>query len=255
MVCDVDRLSQRARIAVRGRDDDEIAARLDGQSPPCQRVRELLAVGTVLCEGIDEPPARVPHLDQAELVDVAGDGRLHDLVAFAPQCICELRLRRQRLLADESLDRGVALVAVHAFSTSVRISRARSMSVASTTSGGARRNTLAPEVRHTRPASSAASTKGCAGASSSAPASKPAPRTSRTCGSPASPARRRSPFERTCESRSSSIASQTAAEAAHTTGLPPNVDPWSPGAKAPAASSATSRQPTGRPFASPFASV
>ena len=43
--------------------------------------------------------------------------------------------------------------------------------------------------------------------------------------------------------------------AAQLTGLPPNVEPWSPGANAPAASSATSRQPIGRPFASPFASV
>ena len=60
---------------------------------------------------------------------------------------------------------------------------------------------------------------------------------------------------RTLASRSSSTASTTAQAAAQTTGLPPNVEAWSPGANAPAASSETSSAPIGSPFARPFASV
>src|SRR5206468_8892386 len=87
---------------------------------------------------VDEPPARGAHLDQPELVHVARDRRLHDLVTFAAKRVRELRLRREGLLADEPENRGVPLVAVHAFNTSVRISRARSTSAAPTTSGGSR---------------------------------------------------------------------------------------------------------------------
>ena len=54
---------------------------------------------------------------------------------------------------------------------------------------------------------------------------------------------------------SSIVVARPRARRRTTTGLPPNVEPWSPGANAPAASSATSRQPIGRPFASPLASV
>ena len=57
------------------------------------------------------------------------------------------------------------LGAVHAFSTSVEDREGTvDSSAASTTSGGASRRTFAPDVRQTRPASSAASTTGCAGA-------------------------------------------------------------------------------------------
>ncbi len=71
----------------------------------------------------------------------------------------------------------------------------------STTSGGARRRTFGPDVRQTSPASSAASTTGCAGPSSSAPTSRPAPRTSATPGSVREPGRRaaRRSRERCCE--------------------------------------------------------
>src|SRR5205807_7158164 len=152
----------------------------DRQRPPGQSVRELFAVAAVLGERVDEPAAGVANLDQAELVDVARDGRLDDFVALASQRVGELRLCRQRLLAHESQDRGMALVAVHAFSTSVRIASARSTSAAVTTSGGARRRTFAPEVRQTSPASSARSTTASAARSSSAPTSSPAPRTETT---------------------------------------------------------------------------
>ena len=82
---DVDRLGERARVAVRRREHDQVAARLDRQRPARQRLGELLAVAAVLGERVDEPAARVAHLDQAELVDVARYGRLHDLVALASQ--------------------------------------------------------------------------------------------------------------------------------------------------------------------------
>src|SRR5581483_5743143 len=252
---DVDRLRERARVAVRRRHDDEVAARLGRERPPPQRVGELLARARVFRERVDEPAARMAHLDEAELVHVARDRRLHDLVTLAPQRVGELRLRRDRLGAHEALDRGVALVAVHAVSTSSRTASARSISSGETTSGGASLRTFAPDVSATRPPSSAASTKGCAGTSSSAPTSRPRPRTSTMCGSPASRARSCSPLARTRASSESSIVSHTASAAAHETGLPPNVEPWSPGANPPPTASATRSAPIGKPFASPFASV
>src|SRR5437899_2108761 len=225
MAGDVDRLRQRARIPVGRRQHDEVAARLHRQRPPRQRLRELFAVTTVLGEVVAEPSARDAHLDQPELVHVARDRRLHDLVTFAAKRVRELGLRREGLLTDEPENRGMALVAVHAFNTSVRISRARSTSAAPTTSGGASRSTFAPDVSVTRPASSAASTTGRAGMSSPAPARSPRPRTSTTWVSPPRPARSRSPFARTSASSSSPTVSQTATAAAHATGLPPKVEP------------------------------
>ena len=63
------------------------------------------------------------------------------------------------------------------------------------------------------------------------------------------------PLSRTDASSASSIVSRTAPAAAQMTGLPPKVEAWSPTSKPAGASSATSRQPIGSPFASPFASV
>src|SRR5437016_957511 len=102
----------------------------------------------------------MPHLDESELVDVARYRRLHDLVSLAAQRIRKLSLRRDGSFANEPQDRRVPLGAIHPFITSVRVCRAESISAASTTSGGASRRTFAPEVRQTRPASSAASTIG-----------------------------------------------------------------------------------------------
>src|SRR5215471_13075975 len=220
---DVDRLRERARVAVRRRDDHEIATRLDRERPARERRGDLLVEPRILGERVDQPSRRMPDLDQAELVDVARDGRLHDVVALAPQRVGELGLRRDRSAANESQDRGVPLGAVHASSTSVRVASAWSISSGPTTSGGASRSTFAPEVRQTSPTSSAASTTGCAGRSSSAPTSKPAPRTSTTPGRWRSPSSRRAPLTRTAASKSSSIVAQTASAAAQTTGLPPNV--------------------------------
>ena len=88
------------------------------------------------------------------------------------------------------------------------------------------------------------------GVSSSAPTSRPAPaprrRRAGRRGRRAA-ARRSRGRSRAARRRSSS---HTATAAAQTTGLPPKVEPWSPGSNAPAASSATSSAPIGRPFAS-----
>src|SRR3954447_617085 len=247
---DVDRLRERACVAVRRQHDDEVAAWLERQRPARERLRELFVVrAAVLREGVDELPARVPHLDQPELVDVPRDRRLHYLMALVPECVRKLGLGRDGLLADEPLDRGVALVAVHALKTSVRMASARSTSSPVTTSGGARRRTFGPDVSATSPASSAASTKGCAGVSSSAPTRRPIPRASTTCGRCASPRRSVSPFAPTEVRRPSSITLYTATAAAHATGFPPNVEPWSPGTNPPAASSETSSAPIGSPLA------
>ncbi len=159
MVRDVDRLGERARISVRRRHDDEIAARLDRERPAPERDRERVVhprLGRAR-RRVDEPAARVPDLDQAELVNVAGDRGLHDLVPGAAQCFGKLGLRSDRPLVDESKDRGMTLGAIHRAVTSLRISSARSTSSALATSGGARRRTFGPDDRHTRPASSAAS--------------------------------------------------------------------------------------------------
>ncbi len=158
MAREIDRLRQRLRVAVRRRDDDEVAARLDGRAPSAQaRPRRPVEAGRVLGERVDETAARVAHLHEAELVDVARDRRLDDVVPLAAQRFGELGLRRDRLLPNQPLDRRVPFRSVHC-STSSRIATACSMCAGSTTSGGARRRTFGPDVRQTSPASRAAST-------------------------------------------------------------------------------------------------
>ena len=119
-------------------------------------------------------------------------------------------------------------------------------------SGGVRRSVRSPALPITSPCSSAASTTGPAGRSSSTASSRPRPRTSPNC---ASASVRNADVERTCASSASSIVSTTAHAAAHVTGFPPKVEAWSPGSSPVGASSATSSAPIGRPLASPFASV
>ena len=96
--------------------------------------------------------------------------------------------------------------------------------------------------------------------SSCTPQIRPSPRTSWTPATPASsarrPARRRSPRAATPSRKAASLMMpNTASAAAHTRGLPANVDPWSPGAMAAATRSVSSTAPIGRPPASGLASV
>ena len=126
----------------------------------------------------------------------------------------------------------------------------------STVSGGARRTTCSPAVSTSSPFSRAAvDDVGGAGSRSRRRSGGHAHARVRPRAAPRG--RRRAPHRAraTFASSSSSIASTTAQAAAHETGLPPNVEPWSPGANAPAASSATSSAPIGSPFARPFARV
>src|SRR5258708_30660072 len=98
---DVDRLRERARVAVRRRDDDDVPARLDRQRPPRERLGEVFAVPALLGERVDEAAALVPHLLEPELVDVTRDRRLDDVVTRVPPRVCELALPRDRPLATE----------------------------------------------------------------------------------------------------------------------------------------------------------
>src|SRR3990170_1505011 len=252
----VHRLGEGAGIARRRLDDEEVVARVDGERPAAQREGELaMSVGVRGARRrVDEAAARRAHLDEAELGDVAGDGGLDDFVAGVPKRLGELGLGRDGPLADEAEDDALALPPVHR-STSVRIASAWSTSAGPTTRGGVSRSTRSPAEPTTRPASRQAATAGPAGRSSSQPSRRPRPRTSVTAGSAARPEESRAPISRTLARSSSSRASRTAQAAAQATGLPPKGEAWSPGEKAPAASSRTSSAPIGRPFARPFASA
>src|SRR5690606_27370946 len=133
-------------------------------------------------------------------------------------------------------------------------------------SGGARRTTSGRAALTRKPASrSAATVADAAGAVSTIPSSRPAPRTSATSRSPRSstPCRSRSPTRLTWSSSpSAALVRSTASAAAHATGLPPNVLPWLPGGSREAGSPPpgavsvkTTQAPSGRPPPSPLASV
>src|SRR3954451_24190802 len=250
-------LRERARIAGRRDDDEQVPARLAFEGPALERGAELVAAARVGGAGrrVHEVAGRVAHLHEPELVDVPRDGRLDDVVARIVERGDELALGRERALADEAQDLAVPFASVHAASTSARIARPPSASSVVSVSGGASLSTSGPALRTTRPASRQAERTGAAGRSSTAPISRPAPRTSTTPCIPRSPSASRAPVARTPSSSSSVIASQTAPAAAQATGLPPKVEPWSPATKPSGASSETRRQPIGRPLASAFASV
>ncbi len=123
----VDRLGERARVARRRRHDDEPAARrLDARRvAPHRGADRAQPVGIAGAgRGIDQPPARGPHLDEAELRHVTRDRRLDDVVALVPERLHELGLGRERPVADEPENRVLTLAAVHDASTPSRIASA-----------------------------------------------------------------------------------------------------------------------------------
>src|SRR4051812_7854437 len=252
----VDRLRQRLREPGRRRDQREVAARLTADHQPPERPRQLAEPVDVRRAGrrVDEAAAGVPDLDEPELVDVARHSGLDDCVTGGPQRLRQLGLRRDRLLPDQAQDQAVPLPPVHGHaSTPSRIDSAWSTSASPTTSGGARRSVFGPAVRTTRPSSRQVVTRSPAGCCVSMPISRPAPRTSSTPGSCASRPNRVALCALTFASSASSTVSTTAQAAAHETGFPPKVEPWSPGANA--LSPAQRRAPIGSPFASALASV
>ena len=230
---------------------------VDRERPAAQRERELAQPVEVGGAGqrVHEPAFRVAHLHEPELGDVARDGRLDGVVAGLAQRVGELALRRRSGCSlDEPQDRalrGRTCSCEHLLEDRERVLEL----VAVTVSGGVRRRTLAPAVPTSRPRSRhAATTRRPAGrARRRAGARGRAPRRRRA----ALRARRRGTRRSaaTCCEQLVVSSSQTAHAAAHATGLPPNVRGVVAGRESAGASSATSRQPIGRPLASPFASV
>src|SRR4051812_28060315 len=81
MVGLVDRVAERGREAARREDDDERVARLDREGPAAERLLELpqaVEVGRALLL-VDQRAARGADLDEPQLGDVTGDGRLDGL--------------------------------------------------------------------------------------------------------------------------------------------------------------------------------
>src|SRR5829696_5933819 len=235
---------------------DEAGRRLDSDDPPPQRRRQLaqpVEVGRPRM-GVDEPAALAAYLHEAKLGDVTRDGGLNGIETLVAERVHDVTLGRELALRDEPEDRALPLELVH-ISTSSSSSRPASTSSPLIVNGGVSRRTVSPAEPTSNPAASAAATTGAAGRSSSAPSMSPQPRTPTTPGSAASPLASLSPLARTDPSSSSSSVSTTATAAAHETGLPPKVLPWSPGSKPSGASSRTSSAPIGRPLARPFASV
>src|SRR5207245_1131297 len=138
------------------------------------------------------------------------------------------------------------------------VARARSQSRSSTISGGAIRTTFSPALRMSTPVSRHACTIGPAATDSSAPMSRPLPRTARMTGRVVAMRRRPSIKYRPIRAARSGIFSsrtvvKLAMATAVTNGLPPNVVPWVPGVRTLPASRVASVAPMGRPFASAMA--
>ena len=116
---------ERVRVAGRRLDDDQLAGRRDRQRPAPQRgvssSRRVEVVGAG--QRVDEPAVAGPHLDEAELRDVARDGRLDGVEALLAQRVDDLLLRAEPALLDEPENRALAVVSAHA-STSSRMDSA-----------------------------------------------------------------------------------------------------------------------------------
>ncbi len=122
-------------------------------------------------------PFAVPHLDEAELGDVARDGRLDGVDPLGAQRLGELRLGREVPLLDEAEDRALALESRRHPSVSRSRSTPRSASSTEIVSGGVIRSAVSPAVPTSRLCSSAACATGPAGRPSSTASRRPAPRT------------------------------------------------------------------------------
>ena len=133
----VDRLGERARVAGRSREDDERPGPLDAgrvaAHRDADRTEPVGVVGAGRC--VDESARGGPNLREPQLLDVARDRRLHDVVALLTERLDELALRGDRPVAHEPEDRLLPDGVAHA-SASARRARASSTSASVTTSGG-----------------------------------------------------------------------------------------------------------------------
>ncbi len=249
----VDRLGQGGRRAPAAVwTTSSCAARRHLADPAPERRRELVEPVEVggAGERVDQAPRLVAHLHQPELGDVARDGRLHRLDAVRRGAPRRPRSASTAAAAGraegsppaartssspdhlpQDLDRPVRLI---------RRDRERRREPERRLARGA--DEQAPLERRRRPRALPAGRARSRGAG----------RAPRTPGS----ASKRAPTPRG-RGRAARRPSRptTAHAAAQATGLPPNVEAWSPGTKPVGASSETSSAPIGRPFASPFASV
>src|SRR5581483_11849673 len=191
---------------------------------------------------------------QAELVDVARDRRLRRRHALACQRRRDVVLGLRRAPTHEVEDRLLPLVLLH-FAASRSTACARSISRAVMMSGGTSRIVWSSTAFTTTPASRHACCSAFArGASNSTACISPSPRTSM----PPRPSRTPcniSPISAEWPTRPSrSTTPSTATDTAHASGLPPNVEPWSPGSKT-SARGAARHAPIGTPPPRPFARV
>ena len=236
----VDRLGERVRVAGRRRHDDERAGSLDRDRVPAHRRSERAQPVAVrgARRRVDEPTTRRAHLHETEVGDVARDRRLDDVEAGLPERGRDLGLRRERALAHELEDRVLSLPPVHSMRKASTICGPRIVErlVAprphSTVSGGARRTTCSPAVR-TRSPARGTRRRHPPRASDLDAEQQPTPaHARRRPGDPGAPSVSSALLARTPAEQLVVDRSTTAHAAAHETGFPPKVEPWSPGANA-----------------------
>src|SRR5713101_1739138 len=194
--------------------------------------------------------------DQSELLDVTRDRGLRRAQPAPRQPFGDLLLRVHRASVDEGEDGSVPffLGGCH-FRTSCIVRWARSMCSAVTIRGGTKRIEWSSTALTTSRASRQACWNALArGSANSTACMRPRPRTSLPprvwiAAFSISPISAAWPT-----SRSRSMTFSTARAAAHASGLPPNVDPWSPGSNTSALGAARTA-PIGTPPPRPLASV
>src|SRR5216684_3993927 len=195
--------------------------------------------------------------DQPELLYVSGDGRLGGAHSAARERLSDVLLCVGRAAVHQVENRVVApgFGRGHDAAAFRIVECARSIWPLSMISGGTRRTVLSSTALTITPASRHACWKAFAsGCSNSNACMSPRPRTSLAPRS-SSASWRTSPISAACPtSPSRSITDSTAIAAAHASGFPPNVDPWSPGSNTSARGLAR-QAPIGTPPPSPLASV
>ena len=141
----VDRVGERRGEPARRHDHEQVPGRREAARPAAQRAGQLVEPADVgrARQRVDEPALVVAHLDEAELVDVARDGRLHGLDArrrasasATSACVESGRCwTRRRIVPCRS-----NFVVMRAPRRAAR--RASSASSAESVSGGVRRSVL-----------------------------------------------------------------------------------------------------------------
>src|SRR2546423_1288483 len=219
------------------------------------RLDELHRKDKIAHQGSGAPIAAArPH--QAELLDVARDRGLRRLHAPPRQCRRDLLLGVHAAVVDQRQDRAVTLgLCCRHPATFFIVSCARSICAAVMISGGTTRTEWSSTALTMRPDSRHASWNAFAfGSSNSNACIRPSPRTS-FAPTPWIASRSGCSIWAAWPPRPSlSTTCRTASAATQASGLPPNVDPWSPGSNTSARGLAR-HAPIGTPPPRPLASV